>query len=77
MNKLNSVQIKKIKDILKKAEIMNDEDLESLRCNISSSNGNMKVKELILDGIESVMNKGKIINSARIGDADLKDGESY
>ena len=77
MNKLNSIQIAKIKDVLEKAKTMKDADLESLRCNISSSNGNIKVKELILEGIDSIINKEKIINSARIGDADLKDGESY
>jgi len=51
MNKLNSVQRDKIKEVLKNAESMRDGDLEKLRCNISSSDGNMKVKEVILEDI--------------------------
>jgi len=50
MNKLNSIQKDRIKNILKNARIMNDEDLEALRCNISSSDGNMQVKEVYIRG---------------------------
>ena len=75
MNNLNKVQKAKIKNVLENARLMNDEDLESLRCNISSSNGNMEVKELILEGIESIMNKEQLTNIATIGDPDLKHGE--
>ena len=42
--KLNSVQKAKIKSVLENARIMNKEDLETLRCNVSSSDGNMEVK---------------------------------
>lgn len=75
MNKLNSVQIKTIKKILKDAKIMNAEDLETLRCNISSSDGNMKLKELILEGIESIMNKKQLTNIARVCEPDIRHGE--
>jgi transcriptional regulator of aromatic amino acid metabolism len=72
MNNLNSVQIDKIKKILENAEIMNDRDLESLRCNISSSDGNMKVREVILEGIDSIINKSQLTNIATVCDGDTK-----
>ena len=72
MNNLNSVQRTIIKNILKNARIMNDEDLETLRCNVSSSDGNMEVKELILEGIESIMNREQLTNIATICDGDMK-----
>jgi len=75
MNNLNTVQKAKIKSVLESARIMNDEDLETLRCNISSSDGNIKVKELILEGIESLMNKDQLTNIATINDPDLKHDE--
>ena len=76
MNNLNSVQRAKIKSVLKNAEIMNKDDLETLRCNVSSSDGNMKLKELILEGIESIMNKKQLTNIATIGEPDLRLGET-
>jgi len=72
MNNLNSVQKAKIKEILKNVESMRDGDLEALRCNISSSDGNMKVKELILEGIDSIMNKKQLTNIATVCDGDTK-----
>ena len=75
MNNLNSIQIKTIKNVLENARILNDEDLETLRCNISSSDGNIKVKELILEGIESIMNKEQLTNIALVPEVDLKHGE--
>lgn len=72
MNNLNSVQRAKIKQILINAESMKDADLEILRCNISSSDGNMKVKEVILEGIDSIMNKEQLTNIATVCDGDMK-----
>ena len=72
MNNLNSVQRAKIKQILKNAESMKDGDLETLRCNISSSDGNMKVREVILEGIDSIMNKKQLTNIATVPSGDMK-----
>jgi len=72
MSKLNSVQRAKIKEVLKNAESMRDGDLEKLRCNISSSDGNMKVKEVILEGIDSIMNKKQLTNIATVPSGDMK-----
>ena len=73
---MNNVQKAKIKEVLNNVKTMNDEDLETLRCNVSSSDGNIKVKELILEGIESIMNKEQLTNIATIGDPDLRLGET-
>ena len=72
---MNNVQKAKIKSVLNNAKTLNDEDLETLRCNISSSDGNIKVKELILEGIESIMNKEQLTNIALVPEVDLKHGE--
>ena len=70
MIKLNSVQRAKIKSVLESAKIMNDEDLETLKCNISSSDGNIKVKELILEGIDLIKNRDKLTELAMIEDSE-------
>lgn len=72
---MNNVQKAKIKEVLNNARTLNDEDLETLRCNISSSDGNMEVKELILEGIESIMNKEQLTNIATIGEPDITHDE--
>lgn len=69
-NDLNSVQRAKIKDVLENARTMRDDDLKTLRNNIASSNGNIKVKELILEGIDSIMNREKLTNIATVCDGD-------
>ena len=76
MNNLRPAQKAKVKSVLNNAKTLNDEDLETLRCNVSSSDGNMEVKELILEGIDSIMNKEQLTNIATIGDPDLRLGET-
>ena len=72
---MNSVQIAKVKTILHNARSMTETDLETLRNNISSSDGNIKVKELFLEGIDSIMNKLLLTNIALVPDADVRLGE--
>ena len=69
---MNKVQIAKVKDVLEKARIMNDEDLEALKCNISSSDGNLEVREVILEGIDSLINREKLTAAATVCDGDVK-----
>ena len=57
MNNLNSVQRKKIKKILNNAKTMKDSDLETLRCDVSKFKGDAEIKDAILDGIKSIMEK--------------------
>ena len=77
MKKLNTFQRAKVKDILLKARDMSESKLDTLRNNISSSNGNIKVKELILEGIDSIMNKSQLTNIALVPEVDLTLGESF
>jgi len=61
--------------VLSKARTLRDADLETLRNNISSSAGNIEVKELILEGIDSIMNKAQLTNIALVPEADIRLGE--
>ena len=71
MKRLNSVQRTKIKQILENARAMKDSDLETLRNSISASDGNLDVREVILEGIVSLLNKEKLTHLAIIPEADL------